>query len=133
MHGVVQMNVPASVASQVPRQQVPWPGTQAAPVPRQVSAPKTQRGLGLALTSQTPQQVVEPPELHVSPLGRQFEVLTPHLPPLQRFEQHSEAAVQLWPETVQSAPPHTPKASSTSKMATATRRSSMWLACSSII
>lgn len=109
-HGVVQLKVFAPMAVHWPRQQLPAPpsGAHAAPVPRHVSAPKTQRGLGRTSLSQTPQQVVPPPEVQVSPVGRQLVTFTLQRPLSQRWPQQSTFAAQFSPDTLQSAPPQRP-------------------------
>ena len=73
-----------------------------------MSAPKTQRGRGITSLSQTPQQVVPPPEVQVSPVGLQFVTFTLHRPLSQRWPQQSTLAVQFSPDTLQSAPPQRP-------------------------
>jgi hypothetical protein len=66
--GVLHVRV---VASQIPRQHCASV-VHAAPSPRQVSLPKRHR-LGSTLSSQTSVQQPRPdPDVHVSPVGRQF-------------------------------------------------------------
>lgn len=60
------------------------------------------------LMSHDAQQVVPPPEVQVSAVGRQLSVLTVQRPPTHRLPQHSTFAVQFSLETLHSAPPQRP-------------------------
>lgn len=106
VQGVLQRRV---VGSQIPRQH--WlSAEQAAPSPRQVSAPKPQR-LGSIVSSQAFVQQPRPdPEVQVSPVGRQsrFARSTWHCPDWQMFEQQSELCVQGSLSILQRPPPHRP-------------------------
>jgi hypothetical protein len=106
VHGVLQTRV---VGSQTPRQH--WASAvQAAPSPRQVSAPNRHR-VGSTLSSQTSVQQPRPdPDVHVSPVGRQsrFARSIWHCPPWQMLEQHSAFCVQASLSTLHSPPPQRP-------------------------
>jgi hypothetical protein len=105
-HGVLQTRV---AGSHTPRQH--WASlVHAAVSARQVSTPNPQRG-GFIVSSQTSEQQPRPePDVHVSPVGRQFRLGRSiwHSPPWQMFEQHSALAAQLSLSILHSPPPQRP-------------------------
>lgn len=105
-HGVLQV---FDAGSQTPAQQSLF-CVQAALGPRQVLAPKPQRGGSTDLSQAFEQQPEPGPESQVSPVGRQSLLVRSiwHCPPWQMFEQQSALAVQVSLSVLQILPPHTP-------------------------
>src|SRR5262249_12931391 len=108
-HGVVHTSVPRSFARHLPLQQSAS-AVQPTPCAWQIDDPKTQRSL--FCLSQTSQQPLPLPEVHVSPVGRQsglaWSILHSCFCGSQMFEQQSELAVHESLSILHSPPPHTP-------------------------
>jgi hypothetical protein len=107
-HGVWQVRPPPGDGRHSPWQQS-VAAAQVAPGPRQVSAPKSHRSVAALHTIE--QQVVPPPEVQVSPVGRQPGCRsTTHCPRAwsHMFEQQSASTLQSSLTTRHSGPPHAP-------------------------